>query len=98
MIPTNEQLREVRPSGFGTSAQDAGQQLAPYKGSGTRPCRKGLKPATCYISPEARRQIRKLAWERDTTIENLLREALDCLFAKHSLPEIAQIKGKGGPA
>ena len=63
-----------------------------------RPCRKGMKPATCYITPEARRQIRKLAWEQDKTIENILREALDYLFAKNGLPEIAKIKGKGGEA
>jgi hypothetical protein len=96
MMPPNERpLLMVLGSPVHTESNT--QPLNNSKGK-TRPCRKGLKPATCYITPEARRQIKKLAWEQEKTIENILREALDYLFAKNGLPEIAKIKGKGGEA
>ena len=40
-------------------------------------------------SPEVRRQIRWLATDAETTIQALLGEALNDLFAKHGLAEIA---------
>ena len=40
-------------------------------------------------SPEVRRQIRWLATDAETTIQALLGEAFNDLFAKHGLAEIA---------
>ena len=47
---------------------------------------------TGYFSPAVRRQLRRLAADSDTTIQALLGEALNDLFAKHGLPEIVERK------
>ena len=54
-----------------------------------RPGREGKSNVTAYFPPEVKRQLRLLAAEHDTTIQNLLAEALNDLFAKNSKPEIA---------
>ena len=66
--------------------------------NGVRPCRRGLKPATCYLTPEARKQLLWLAWKWGKPIEHIMREGLDSVFAKNGLPEIARIPRKGEPA
>ncbi len=43
---------------------------------------------TGYFAPAVRRQLRKLAADTDTTIQALLGEAINDLFAKHGLPKI----------
>ena len=57
-------------------------------GSSAQPSRAGKASVTGYFAPEVRRQLRRLAADRDTTIQALLGEALNDLFAKHGLPEI----------
>ena len=37
-----------------------------------------------------RRQLRRLAADRDTTLQALLGEAVNDLFAKHGLPELVE--------
>ena len=53
-----------------------------------RPGRAGKSNVTGYFPPEVKRQLRILAAEQDTTIQNLLATALNDLFAKHGKPEI----------
>ena len=53
-----------------------------------QPSRVGKVSVTGYFTPEVRRQLRRLAADRDATIQMLLGEALNDLFAKHGLPEI----------
>ena len=43
-----------------------------------------------FFAPEVRRQLRRLAVDTDTTMQELLAEALNDLFAKRGLPEIAE--------
>ena len=50
----------------------------------------GKASVTGYFDPIVRRQLRKLAADSDTTIQALLGEALNDLFAKHGLPEIVE--------
>ena len=45
-----------------------------------------------YYPPEVNRQLRILAADERTTIEDLLAEALNDLFQKHGRPEIAPRK------
>ena len=63
------------------------------EGSGSvptvQPGRVGKVSVTGYFAPEVRRQLRRLAADADTTIQALLGEALNDLFAKHGAPEIA---------
>ena len=54
-----------------------------------QPSRIGKASVTGYFAPEVRKQLRRLAADRDTTIQALLGEALNDLFAKHGLPELA---------
>lgn len=60
-----------------------------------RPGRKGKSNVTGYFAPEVKKQLRLLAAEQDTTIQNLLAEALNDLFAKNGKPEIAPLEEKG---
>ena len=69
---------------------------APAKHAATAPGRRATQPSragrisvTGYFAPEVRRQLRRLAADGDSTIQALLGEALNDLFAKHGLPEIA---------
>ena len=56
-----------------------------------RPGRKGKSNVTGYFPPEVKKQLRLLAAEHDRTIQNLLAEALNDLFAKNGKPEIAPL-------
>ena len=69
------------------SEDDAAAASARHR---TQPGRVGKISVTGYYGPEVRRQLRRLAADGDTTIQALLGEALNDLFAKHGLPEIAK--------
>ena len=43
---------------------------------------------TGYFAPEVRRQLKRL--DADSTVQALLAEALNDLFAKHGVAEIAE--------
>ena len=60
-----------------------------------RPGRTGKSNVTGYFAPEVKKQLRLLAAEQDTTIQNLLAEALNDLFAKNGKPEIVSLEAKG---
>jgi hypothetical protein len=57
-----------------------------------RPGRAGKSNVTGYFPPAVKRQLRILAAEQGTTIQDLLGEALNDLFAKHGKPEIAPLR------
>ncbi len=59
--------------------------------AGRQPGRVGKVSVTGYFRPEVRRQLRRLAADGDTTIQALLGEAINELFAKHGLPELVEI-------
>jgi len=60
--------------------------------------REGMVPIT-VLQPEAvRTQIKLIALEHGTTIENLAGEAFNSIFAKYGKPEIAVVKRKGKAA
>ncbi len=69
------------------------QPIEPEESRGPyfRPGRDGKSNVTGYFPPEVKKQLRILAAERDTTIQDLLAEALNDLFAKHGKPEIAPL-------
>ncbi len=58
-----------------------------------RPGREGKSNVTGYYDPVVKRQLRLLAAEHDTTIQALLGEALNDLFAKHGKPEVVAVGG-----
>lgn len=53
-----------------------------------RPSRIGMRNVTGYFPPEVARQLRLLAAEQDRTIQSLVGEALNDLFAKYHKPEL----------
>ncbi|MCY3968538.1 MAG: hypothetical protein OXG74_01275 [Acidobacteria bacterium] len=56
--------------------------------------RAGKSNVTGYFDPEVKRQLRIMAAEHDCTIQNLLGEALNELFAKHGRPELAPARAR----
>lgn len=56
-----------------------------------RPGRVGKTNVTGYFPKEVKTQLRLLAAEHETTIQALLAEALNDLFAKYGKPEIAPV-------
>ena len=52
------------------------------------PSRVGKKVISGYFDPEASRQLARLALDQGRSNEDLLREALNDLFAKYRLPPI----------
>jgi hypothetical protein len=59
-----------------------------------RPGRVHKSNVTGYFPPEVKKQLRMLAAEHETTIQALLAEAMNDLFAKYGKPEIAPIDVK----
>jgi hypothetical protein len=57
-----------------------------------RPSRAGKANVTGYFPMAVKKQLRLLAAEEETTIEDCLAEALNDFFAKHGKPEIAPRK------
>ena len=53
------------------------------------PSRVGKKPVTVYYDKEAHLQLKILAAETDTTIQELHEQALNDLFVKNGKPPIA---------
>lgn len=85
-----------RRNSVGDRALDSA--ITDRRGPHFRPGRAGKRNVTGYFPPEVKRQLRLLAAEQDTTIQNLLATALNDLFAKHGKPEIAPQGERGrGP-
>src|SRR2546428_4000692 len=59
-----------------------------------RPGRSQKSNVTGYFPPAVKKQLRILAAEHDTTIQALLAEAMNDLFAKYGKPKIAPIDEK----
>ena len=54
--------------------------------------RMGTKQVAAHFPEDVAWQLRALAVERKTTVQNLMAEALNDLFAKHGKPEVAPIE------
>ena len=57
--------------------------------SRTPPSRAGKKTIAGHFDPAVSRQLRQLALEEDTSVQELLREALNDLFGKRKRPPLA---------
>jgi hypothetical protein len=62
--------------------------LAPAK-AGARPDRQGRGALPFWTTTAAKKQLRLLAAEQDTTQQDLMTEALNLLFKKYGKPPIA---------
>ncbi len=57
--------------------------------SSARPDREGRKPMPFWTTEAAKKQLRMMAAEMDTSQQDLMTEALNMLFQKHAKPPIA---------
>ena len=65
---------------------------APSDNPHYRPGRAMQVNVTGYFPPEVKKQLRLLSAEQDKTIQQILAEALNDVFAKYGKPELAPIK------
>lgn len=73
-------------------------QPSAHDSNGSRyvqPSRQGKKPITGFFPPNVRKQLKLMTVEQDTTIQDLMGEAFNDLFAKYGKPEIAPTNGSG---
>ena len=54
-----------------------------------KPSRVGKKRVTGYFDPAVSRQLKQMALDQDSSIQDLMREALNDLFEKHKQKPIA---------
>ena len=73
------------------AVQEAGRsrEAKPASSSGSRR-RDSTVPLTVHVGPDVRTQVKVLAAERGTTVQALVCEGLNTVFAKHGRPEIAE--------
>jgi hypothetical protein len=53
------------------------------------PAREGKRVIAGFFDPAASKQLRRIALDEDSSIQELLREALNALFVKRGLPPLA---------
>ena len=64
------------------------------RGKNYRPSRDGTRAITAHADPAVSKQIRQLALDEDTSVQALVHEALNLLFEKYQLPQIAPDRNK----
>ena len=74
------------------SSRETGNNSADERRRHYRPGRDGKANVTGYFPPVVKRQLRVLAAEQDTTIQALLGQALNDLFAKYGKPEVVPVE------
>ena len=93
---TRGTARRESPNTFirGKPTQPDPRPARPPPGPAPRPVRQasriGKVAVNAYFPPAVRDLLKLLAIERQTTQQELVAEAVDDLFAKHGLPEIAR--------
>jgi len=99
------QARNKRPSLFGAVGKggvdspsdpqpaavtkDEPRPAAPRAAARGRQDRQDKRQIAGFFSPECARQLRMLAAEKDTTVQDLLKEGLNMMFAAHGKAPIA---------
>jgi hypothetical protein len=83
--------RDIEPSPTSPPSPEAREAAGPRT-------RVGTKQIAAHFPEEVAWQLRALAVERKTTVQNLMAEALNDLFAKHGKPELAPLDRARGPA
>lgn len=83
-----------RAAGGGRRKAVHHQRSEPKGGARSReaeqtPARVGKRQVAAFFAPEVGRSLKVLAAEGDTTVQALMTEALNDLFAKHGKPPIA---------
>lgn len=75
----------------GASINPASKPAPKTAEAGRSGAREGAKHIGGYFTPQVSKQLRSLMVEEDTTVQDLLAEALNMLFQSRGLPMIAAI-------
>lgn len=75
-----------------TAVPEPAAERSARKQTYAQPGRAGTKPIAGHFPKQVRDELKKLAIERDTTLQLLMAEAFNDLFAKYGRPEIAPIE------
>ena len=92
-------MREkANPAAAGATAVRATQVSDKAGHEAQPPSRVGKRQVAAYFPVPVQKQIKLLSVENDTTVQNLLAEALNDLFAKYGKAEIAprRLPGRDG--
>lgn len=91
MSGLRDRLKQVGngKSATGKTQSEAKAKPADKQNPHYRPSRAGKKAIIGYFDPMVSKQVRQLALDEDTSVEALVGEALDLLFAQRNLPQIA---------
>lgn len=88
--PSIADAMAMREAGGGTRAAAREEaQPDPTAGAATQPGRAATKAITGHFAPEVRAQLKILAAEQGRTMEDMMAEGLNMLFAAYNKPEIA---------
>ena len=85
-LSLSEALRQA--SGKSEPAKPQPAAVPEIKASRT-PSRRGKKTIAGFFDPAASRQLRQIALDEDSDVQELLREAINDLFEKRGKPRIA---------
>lgn len=97
-MPVKPDLRQAISSANARPPAPVREAPPPVKTSGRvntdypRPSRVGKANVTGYFPAPVKKQLRMIAAERETTIEDCLAEAINDFFAKNNKPELAPRK------
>lgn len=82
---------EERPDPTPAAAQPKNQDVVEKPAKAPKPSyREGKRAFTAWAPTEAYRQLKRMAADRDTTVQALLEEGMDLVFAKYGYDQIAR--------
>ena len=87
---SNKFAQALKKSEKGVSADGPVDEAAATASPHARPSRKGVKHVGGYFEPQVSKQLRQIALDEDSSVQNLLAEAIDMLFHSRQKPTIAR--------
>ena len=77
------------PSAPEAAPAPQGGEPAPQRKYPVAKTREGKRVATVYLEPEALRQLKRIGFDEETTVQELLVEGINAVFEKRGLSRIA---------
>lgn len=76
-------------TGRAPASDKTGAQASPARTVSTPSGREGKRPIAGFFDPAVSRQLKQLGLDKEKTMQELLREAINDLFEKYGLSRIA---------